>query len=76
MSDVVLAEDAAVHVRLIKLNRPEQLNAINTELCTALHQELERAAADRSCRVIVRDGRGPWLLRRPGPSRIRAGAGK
>lgn len=58
MSDVVLAEDAAPHVRLIKLNRPEQLNAINSELCTALHLELERAAADRSCRVIVVTGEG------------------
>jgi enoyl-CoA hydratase len=58
MSDVVLAEDVAPHVRLLKLNRPEQLNAINAELCGALHAELERAAADRSCRVIVLTGEG------------------
>jgi enoyl-CoA hydratase/carnithine racemase len=58
MSDVVLAEDVASHVRLIKLNRPDQLNAINAELCGALHAELERAAGDRSCRVIVVTGEG------------------
>lgn len=58
MSDVVLVEDVAPHVRLIKLNRPEQLNAINAELCTALHAELERIAADRSCRVVVVTGEG------------------
>jgi enoyl-CoA hydratase len=58
MSAVVLAEEVAPHVRLIKLNRPEQLNAINADLCASLHLELERAAADRSCRVIVVTGEG------------------
>jgi enoyl-CoA hydratase len=58
MTDVVLTEDVAPHVRLIKLNRPDQLNAINAELCTGLHSELERAAADRSCRAIVVSGEG------------------
>jgi len=58
MSAVVLAEDVAPHVRLIKLNRPEQLNAINAELCSHLHAEVDRAAADRACRVIVLTGKG------------------
>jgi len=58
MSAVVLAEDVAPHVRLIKLNRPEQLNAINAELCSQLHAEVDRAAADRACRVIVLTGKG------------------
>ena len=58
MSDAVLTEELAPKVRLIKLNRPEQLNAINVELCASLHLELERAAMDRSCRVIVLTGEG------------------
>jgi enoyl-CoA hydratase len=58
MSDVLLAEDAAPHVRLVKLNRPEQLNAINADLCSVLHLELDRAGADRSCRAIVITGEG------------------
>jgi enoyl-CoA hydratase/carnithine racemase len=58
MSEVVLIEDVAPHVRLIKLNRPEQLNALNAELCGSLHVEFERAAADRFCRVIVVTGEG------------------
>ena len=58
MSDAVLAEQAAPHVRLIKLNRPDQRNAINAELCVALHDELGRAAADRCCRAIVVTGEG------------------
>jgi enoyl-CoA hydratase/carnithine racemase len=58
MSDAVLAEEAAPHVRLIKLNRPDRLNAINSELCAALHEELECAGAERSCRAIVVTGEG------------------
>src|SRR4051794_5988985 len=58
MSDAVVIEDLAPHVRLVKLNRPDQLNAINAELCGALHRELERAGADRACRVIVLTGAG------------------
>jgi enoyl-CoA hydratase/carnithine racemase len=58
MSDLVLAENAAPHVRLIKLNRPDRLNAMTADLCAALHLELERIAADRSCRVIVLSGEG------------------
>lgn len=58
MSELLLVEDVAPHVRLIKLNRPDDLNALNADLCTALHAELERTAADRSCRVIVLTGEG------------------
>ena len=58
MSDLLLVETAAPHVRMLRLNRPQQLNAMTAELCESLHQELVRAAADRSCRVIVLTGEG------------------
>jgi enoyl-CoA hydratase len=58
MSAVVLAEDVAPKVRLLKLNRPDQLNAINADLCIQLHAELDRAAADRTCRVVIVTGEG------------------
>lgn len=58
MSDVLLTEAVAPHVRLLKLNRPEHLNAMTAELCSALHVELEQIAADRSCRAIVLTGEG------------------
>lgn len=58
MSDVVLIERPAPKVRLVTLNRPEQLNALTAELCEALHAELQTAAADRTCRVIVLTGAG------------------
>src|SRR4029078_1597381 len=58
MSDVVLVEEVAPHVRLVKLNRPERLNAIISAVCSALHEALAGAGAARSCRVIVITGEG------------------
>ena len=58
MSTSVLVEDVAPHVRLIKLNRPDRLNAMTAELCSSLHAELDRAGAERSCRAIVLTGEG------------------
>jgi enoyl-CoA hydratase/carnithine racemase len=58
VSDVLLAERPAPQVRLLRLNRPDQLNAMTAELCGALHAALAEAAADRSCRAIVVTGAG------------------
>ena len=45
-------------VRLLTLDRPDDLNAMTAELCGALHDELDRIAADRSCRAVVLTGTG------------------
>lgn len=45
-------------VRLLTLDRPDSLNAMTAELCSALHEELDRIAADRSCRAVVLTGAG------------------
>jgi enoyl-CoA hydratase/carnithine racemase len=58
MTDVLLSKRAADHVQLITLNRPDELNAMNAQLCQALHRELGRVAADRACRAIVLTGAG------------------
>jgi enoyl-CoA hydratase/carnithine racemase len=60
LSDVLLSERPSEKVALLRLNRPDDLNAMTAELCRALHAELDRLAADRSCRAIVLtgDGRG------------------
>ena len=58
MAPVLAAERPAPNVRLLKLDRPEQLNAMTAELCEALHEELRSVAADRSCRVVVLTGAG------------------
>jgi enoyl-CoA hydratase/carnithine racemase len=58
MSDVLLTESPAENVRVLTMNRPDQLNAMNAELCEALHSELARCELDRSCRAIVITGAG------------------
>jgi enoyl-CoA hydratase len=45
-------------VRLLTLNRPERLNAMTAELVEELHQALDTAGHDRTCRVIVVTGAG------------------
>ena len=58
MSEVLTTERPAPSVRVLTLNRPDQLNAMTAELCEALHEELRGVAADRSCRVVVLTGAG------------------
>ena len=58
MTPLVLVEEPAPHVVALALNRPEQLNAMNSELCEALHVELRRIAAERSCRAVILTGAG------------------
>jgi enoyl-CoA hydratase len=58
MSDVLLSEQPEPHVRLLSMSRPEQLNAMNSELCESLHETLREIRADRSCRVLILTGAG------------------
>jgi enoyl-CoA hydratase/carnithine racemase len=58
MTPPVLVEEPAPHVVQLALNRPEQLNAMTAELCEALHVELRRIAAERSCRAVILTGAG------------------
>lgn len=56
MSDILsTARDGAVAV--LTLNRPDRRNALNTELCRALHEAVDAAVAD-GARVIVVTGEG------------------
>jgi enoyl-CoA hydratase len=58
MTEVLLVDQPAPHVRRLTLNRPDQLNAMTSELCEALHVELRAIAAERSCRAVVVTGAG------------------
>ena len=58
MSQPVLTERVGDSVEVVTLNRPDRLNAMNAELCGALHETFDRLASDRSCRVIVLTGAG------------------
>ena len=58
VSATLLSESPAPHVRQLTLNRPDQLNAMNSELCEALHVALDEIARDRSCRAVILTGAG------------------
>ena len=58
MSSLVLVEDMAPHVRRLTLNRPEQLNAMTSELCEGLHVALRAISAERGCRAVILTGAG------------------
>jgi enoyl-CoA hydratase len=61
----MMASDAPVHVErrdggitVVTMDRPEKLNAMDAALVTGLHDALDEAGRDESCRVIVLTGAG------------------
>jgi enoyl-CoA hydratase len=58
VTELVLVDQSVPGIRMLTMNRPDQLNAMTAELCAALHSELASAAADRSCRAVVLTGAG------------------
>ena len=56
-SNVVRVEDHGA-VRVISMNRPDKLNALNTELLVALRDALAAADQDDSVRALVLTGEG------------------
>ena len=57
-TDVVRIETPAPHVRLLTLDRPGALNALNWAMVGAIHEALDAVAADEDCRVAVITGAG------------------
>lgn len=57
MTDILLAQTLGA-VRLLTLNRPERLNALNPELLTALNEAFDAASADASVRAVLLTGAG------------------
>src|SRR5438045_7336281 len=55
----LLLEERSDGVLRLTLNRPAQRNALSIALMTALGEALDRAAADKECRVLVIAGAGP-----------------
>ena len=56
-STLLIADHHAV--RVITVNRPDKLNALNAATLDALHVAFDAAAADASVRVVVLTGAGP-----------------
>jgi enoyl-CoA hydratase len=46
------------HITVIRLNRPDRLNAITFELTAELHDALDQVADDVDCKVVVLTGAG------------------
>jgi 2-(1,2-epoxy-1,2-dihydrophenyl)acetyl-CoA isomerase len=57
MSTVAI-EPAGDAIRVVRLARPERLNAISFELVADLHDALDEVAADEACKVAVLTGAG------------------
>ncbi|MDQ1374951.1 MAG: hypothetical protein QOJ09_2289 [Actinomycetota bacterium] len=51
-------EQATPHVTIVRLNKPERLNAISFDLVADLHDALDRVAADDDCKVAILTGAG------------------
>ena len=56
MSDLICEKQN--HVAVIKLNRPDRMNAISTEMLTALGSSLEELDKDPQVRAIILTGEG------------------
>jgi 2-(1,2-epoxy-1,2-dihydrophenyl)acetyl-CoA isomerase len=54
----VLLEHQHDGIAVLVMNRPDKLNALNSELSTALNEALARIAEDDSIRVVVLSGAG------------------
>lgn len=57
-TDVLSIEHPREAVKVLRMNRPHKLNAIDLELVAALHREFDALASDRSTRVVVLTGAG------------------
>jgi enoyl-CoA hydratase len=58
MGDALVVETPSAGVALLRLNRPERLNALNAELVGAIEQECRRLSGDTSTRAVVITGNG------------------
>jgi enoyl-CoA hydratase len=58
MANSVEVEQVADHVKIIRLNRPDRLNAISFGLVADLHDALDEVAADDTCKVAILTGAG------------------
>jgi len=57
-NNAVLLSEGCGGVRVLRLNRPDKLNALNTELTQAIHDALVEADRDDSVRAVVLAGEG------------------
>jgi enoyl-CoA hydratase len=56
--NTVRIEQPSEAIRIVRLDRPERLNAITFELVADLHDALDAVAGDAACKVAVLTGAG------------------
>jgi enoyl-CoA hydratase len=54
----VTFEKVRSHVCVMRLNRPERLNAMSVELCLELKDILQEVGHDNDCRIVILTGAG------------------
>lgn len=57
MSDLLL-ENAGPAIKVLRLNRPERLNALTNELVEAIRDNILACGRDEHCRVVIITGQG------------------
>lgn len=57
-ADAVLIDMNTPLIRVIRLNRPAVMNALTRDMVATINRELDIAAADEACRVVVITGVG------------------
>jgi enoyl-CoA hydratase len=57
-ADMVEVDEAGRQVRVVRLNRPERLNALSIDLAVELDAVLAEVGRDNACRVVVLTGAG------------------
>ncbi|HWF32361.1 MAG TPA: enoyl-CoA hydratase-related protein [Solirubrobacteraceae bacterium] len=58
MTSLLLIDTPAPQIRQLTLNRPDQLNTMNAELCEELRVALRAIGAERDCRAVILTGGG------------------
>ena len=58
MKNIILDLQTDIHIAIIKINRPQVLNALNKEIMTELSQVLDIVSTDDGIKVIIITGTG------------------
>lgn len=58
MADEAIKTEIHDGYRVVRINRPERMNALNKDACLALIAALDDASADDSCRALMLTGTG------------------
>jgi enoyl-CoA hydratase/carnithine racemase len=58
LAHLIVREQPAEHVALLRINRPEKKNALHSSMVIGLARQLDQAEADREVRAVVLTGGG------------------